>query len=185
MIDLNSEINRHPARRVWFESLDRHLVESIDRWPAVAGCVAWLSQQSAIDVLASKRSALVVQKEHWITDDRRLAESGIGGLSWRDFGFPSAKDIGIACVGSTAEGAGLMHHKFFLMGLGPGRWRAVWFGSYNPTNRGRRNLDAAILSTDPDIVRDFAAELRSVLELAEPRQWLAPGLDPHWRRARR
>jgi hypothetical protein len=55
---------------VYFRDLESHLVEKINQYPVVVGCVAWLTNDSILDALATReRVSIVIQKEDFLRPD--------------------------------------------------------------------------------------------------------------------
>lgn len=134
---------------VYFRDIRNGLLDAMDRWPVMFGCVAWLTDPVILAIAARKMSAFVVQKEdylrqdagRWFKPDLRRAYDKIVGLYSQDFHHPGLGmqlatardevfvDLGVRCFGHRSVGdlsTPRMHHKFIVFGDivhdGPDPW---------------------------------------------------------------
>ena len=131
---------------VFFDDLQGHLIDHIQRAEAVVGCVAWLTSFSILDALSYKRASIIVQKEDFLRPDTgftgktwksklRAAYDNIRGFGERydlngtviaDMSTSSDTNIqGVRCVGNhntdKVPAFPRMHHKFMVFcKKGPG-----------------------------------------------------------------
>lgn len=87
----------------------------------------------------------------------------------------------------------IMHHKFLVfcdhettgydLPFPPYRLapRAVWTGSYNPTNRGSKSMENALVIRNDAIVTEYMREWSRSLALSEPLDWETEWVAPEWR----
>jgi phosphatidylserine/phosphatidylglycerophosphate/cardiolipin synthase-like enzyme len=154
----------------------------------VVGCVAWITSRDVLEALASRRVALVVQKETWWkkADARGAAlakryaalNGGIPAVAFPDSLAPLGVKgpPAIACVG---YGGGsnfmlLMHHKFVVRCeiVDPRLWPiAVWTGSFNFSANANDSFENAVEIHDPGIAAAYLAEFALVASLAETMNW--------------
>lgn len=120
---------------VVFDNLAGELVKEIHKWPAVVGCVAWLTNEDILTALASRDYvSFVIQKEDWLRPDsgrytaQRLNQlysalpsserfaMGCGELSYG--GDQTLDAVRVAGIANTtrAPAAPRMHHKFLVFG---------------------------------------------------------------------
>ena len=130
---------------VYFDELQQHLAQWINRYEATAGCVAWLTDPAVMDALISKEEAsIVINKEDFKRPDHRVGtdygeklktlESGksLFGHGYAGEGAVShdyLDRMSVACAmgmqrvrcaggppGQSGEMRPTMHHKFFVFG---------------------------------------------------------------------
>jgi hypothetical protein len=176
---------------------DRHtevLCEEIRAWPAVIGCMAWLTNADILTALRGRDVCIIIQKEDWLRPDsggwtkqrlrslyqaldginKHVFNTGYGTLG--DEGHPPVMCCGI--IGSQAQVTPRMHHKFLVFGdyicHGGSKAfmpRAVWTGSFNATYNATQSLENAVLIRDPVHAATFYEEWRTILGIAEPLDW--------------
>lgn len=120
--------------QVVFRNLQERLVDFIREFDVLIGAVAWVTDEVIIDQLASKRVALIVQKEDFLRPDlggsksklRRLYDSLASGLVTIEMPAPTNRLLGgmpfaidpIRCVGnfnrSKSPAFPRMHNKFLI-----------------------------------------------------------------------
>lgn len=173
---------------VFFGSLHAPLKRFIADSEILVGCVAWLTDQGIVSLLAERPVALVVQKENWWKKKtghgaalvRRYA-SLTGGIetAWLGDGWtgPSVRLAPIACVGhaNRTKTTPLMHHKFLvrcsLSEEGLLVPHAVWTGSFNFTGSAAGSLENAVEIHDPAVAAAYLAEFALVAAASESMNW--------------
>lgn len=189
----------HGVATVHFGELHGPVLDFIAGSEVIVGCVAWITSGQILDALASKRVALVVQKEGWWKrgDTRGAALARryaalTGGLAASAFPEPlgtktfrgkpvpnSAELAPIACVGygygSGSQFQPLMHHKFIvrctLDEAGQLVPLAVWTGSANFSANSNDSMENALVIHDPAIAAAYLGEFALVASLSEPMNW--------------
>ena len=190
-----------------FLDLEAALVERINRYPMVVGCVAWLTNEAVLKALAQRsRVQIIVQKEDFLRPDsggwsqaklRSLYEAFPMQVRWAynlNYNVCGDDRMGaIRCAGICEERSKIpprMHHKFLVFcdvqeeGDGPVATpipRAVWTGSFNMTQNATRSLENAVVIYDETIARAYYNEWRTVLGLSEPLDWRLPYIAPEYR----
>jgi len=194
-----------------FDHLPTQLSQEIRQWPVVVGCVAWLTNEEILTALQSREHvSLLVNKEDFLRPDsagsyreanlRRLYASlpGTNRYIHNNAGFynvcsdPTVE--GVRCVGVSGRRSDVpprMHHKFLVFcnkvdRLGPLDEvrvfpRAVWTGSFNFTENGRRSLENAVLIRDAGIASAYYAEWEALLGISERLNWSSEYVDPEYR----
>lgn len=126
------------AVRCFFRHIKFELLRCINRWPAMVGCVAWLTDRDILRGLAGRAAAVVVQKEDFLRPDsgdqstaelrrlygavRGVARADLGGWVWGMSAASSdpSEDLGVRCVGNhnarRAPAWPRSHHKFVVFG---------------------------------------------------------------------
>lgn len=117
-----------------FADHDTHLCREIRRWPAVVGCMAWLTNRDVLAALQGRSASIIVQKEDWLRPDT-------GGYTQADlrelYSCVSPRGMtrelagnhlnynglmedleGVMCAGlcSPDKVTPRMHHKFMVFG---------------------------------------------------------------------
>ncbi len=64
---------------VYFKNIKNKLIEKINQYDVILGCVAWLTDFEIIEALSHKQTAIIVQKEDFLRPD--INERG--GEKWR------------------------------------------------------------------------------------------------------
>ena len=54
---------------IYFRNIKQALIEKINKYPVVVGCVAWLSDYEIIEVLSKKEVSIIVNKEDFLRPD--------------------------------------------------------------------------------------------------------------------
>jgi hypothetical protein len=198
------------AITVLFDGLIDRLCEEIKRWPAVVGCMAWLTNRAVLEALATREEVcILMQKEDWLRPDsagwskqqlRALLDKVKGGSRWTfcSRGYCVAGDDSLPpfmCCGvhQTNKTPPRMHHKFFAFGdfeihVGEGGWeqrifkpRVAWTGSLNATENGARSIENAAIIRDEVIASAYHREWETLLGIAEPLNWSTTWVRPVYR----
>lgn len=193
-----------------FKNLSRRLCAEIERYPYVAGCVAWLTNKQIIESIAFREGAsIILQKEDFLRPDYEHKPGFEADLRHRYNGVEplvrgrfqgllssmsmcSDLEIGIRCVGNRVDrfkrAGARSHHKFLVfMSTEPTRdgWvyspRAVWTGSFNFTRNAELSFENAVIIRDERIAKAYLDEYQQVAALSEPLDWDVPYVAPEWR----
>jgi hypothetical protein len=197
----NSASSSDGSVRVYFRNLTDHLKEHIAESDAVFGCVAWLTHFDILDALASRQTAIIVQKEDFLRPDlgaksnwknQLRAKYRAMGCDLMRFAFdnmmgslstcsdPSIEPV--RCVGNfnreKAPAFPRMHNKFLVFARIADQDQtsvpvpyAVWTGSFNLTANAAASLENALYITHPEIVRAYFEEFGQIMALSEPLDW--------------
>jgi hypothetical protein len=119
----------------FFRDIEEHLLHTIDQYPIVVGCVAWLTSVPVLKALARRKATIIIQKEDFLRPDspncnmsylRPLYEEITGAHRFSlppplcnasICGEPDAG--GVRCMGIARDRAAIpprMHHKFLVFG---------------------------------------------------------------------
>jgi hypothetical protein len=72
-----SQIGEDGKTEVFFRQIEKHLVEHIERYDVIVGCVAWLTNETILKALAKRAGvSLVIQKEDFLRPDRAIEKNG-------------------------------------------------------------------------------------------------------------
>jgi len=194
---------------VHFKRLPDALISYLCQFEFAFGCVAWLTHEPILDALSRlKQATIIVQKEDFLRPDvggpsksklRALYEAVRGSnrmffssLSRMSSSGDPEMD-GVRCVGMVDPGSRSvprMHHKFvvfcdavFSLSAEMPRYvaKAVWTGSFNWTNNGRRSLENAVFIRDEGVAASYLKEFEQVACLSEPLDWENEYANPEWR----
>lgn len=224
---------------VIFDLLPERLCQEILRWPAVVGCVAWLTNEDILTALQHPQQvSIIVNKEDFLRPDSggtwheqkiRVLYRLLPDIDRYDhFSVVPYNTSGdstteaVRCVGvrkPRGEVPPRMHHKFLVFcdweisiwntydaelaedeyampwrgfygspadeyDYQGGRRavpRAVWTGSFNFSENGRRSLENAVIIRDPDIAAQFYAEWGALVGISEPLDWTSEYVHPEYR----
>lgn len=165
-----------------FRNIESELIEQINKYDYVIGCIAWLTSVPILEALQSKKVQFIVQQEDWLRPDsdewsmskQRSLYKNLQGInnyiaqaSWcalfevqpiRLSGKPKNKQR------SNAR----MHHKFVIFGKETDDWSTpsfelVWTGSYNFTANATKSLENGLFVKSEDVVQAYYQEWRQVL----------------------
>lgn len=180
--------------QVFFNGLEEKLIEKINQYPVVVGCVAWLTNENILEALADKdKVSIIIQKEDFLRPDsgswsgeklRRLYQALPNGVEVGDI-----PDVNVACGWQTApiRWAGVttesrlkaqprMHHKFLVFCeqekpnngcFGRLIPKAVWTGSFNLTHNATNSIENALFLTGFDVVNRYFLEWQHVFLISE------------------
>ena len=195
--------------RVIFDGHKEALLEYIDKYNNIIGCVAWLTDYDILEALATKEFvSIIVQKEDFLRPDingslervRQLYDSlpsserfrveGLGGLGYG--ADPTLQAI--RCVGNHNKDKKpafpRMHHKFLVFTSAldqeipfwsPHEDDCVWTGSYNITHNAAKSWENVVVLQSLEIVRAYLNEWVQIIGLSEPLDWATPWSSPEWR----
>src|SRR5258708_6252201 len=136
-----SQIGEDGKTTVFFKHIEKHLVDHIEKYKIIVGCVAWLTNDTILKALAKKEGiSLVVQKEDflrpeiaankdWAIKLRTLYENLPGTLTNSDFegtllremwfgDYHSPEIEPVRCIGNVntdkSSAFPRSHHKFIV-----------------------------------------------------------------------
>lgn len=133
LYELTPDPIKSGSTTVFFKDLEQELVKKIDSYPAVFGCVAWLTNEAICAALARREHCtIIVQKEDFLRPDgvgdprircQRLYRQ-IGQTNFTRYELPDPLPVmsyssdptleGVRCFGERLRERyrSLMHHKF-------------------------------------------------------------------------
>lgn len=196
---------------VIFRNHRERLIAEIERYPVVAGCVAWLTDFAVLRALATRCSVcIVVQKEDFLKPDTRGSGSMLRQLyaaipksekydlpylsQYSYCGDPTCEPV--RCVGNhnseRKPAFPRMHNKFLVFCELLRREDdhheyfvpspvKVWTGSYNISDNASRSWENAVLIDDPAIADAYAKEFAQIFGFSEPLNWNSAWVEPQYR----
>jgi len=187
------------AVEIIFDDLETKLVEQINRWPVVVGCMAWLTNEAVLNALASRREvSILVQKEDFLRPDtgnwsqkrqrkQYLALPTFSRMAHESAYYSFCTDPttdAIRCVGIAQPKGQIkarMHHKFMVFCDSNFQPQAVWTGSFNATFNGGRSLENAVILKSKRLASAYMEEWATLLGISEPLDWDSPYVAPEFR----
>jgi len=190
-----------------FENIGNCIEILLESYPAVAGCVAWLTDIPILETLASLDVvSIVINKEdflrpdgadsNWASELRRrygkLAQPNprlgrLPGMRALKALPGAAGPASIRCVGAASPSEDRfgprMHHKFLVFldyvkgTLVP---KALLTGSFNITATSRRSLENILFIDDERFAQIYYDEFFRVFLLSEPLDWISDSVSPSY-----
>ena len=198
--------------RVIFDDHKQALLQYIDKYNHIAGCVAWLTDYDILEALSKKEFvSIIVQKRSRPQKRlRQLYDSLPSSERFRVAGlWPLSYDAdptleAVRCVGyhdrDNKTGFPLMHHKFLVftdhLAVGdedlkdteniplwtPQINDCVWTGSYNISHNAEKSWENVVVLESLEIVNAYVKEWTQIVSLSEPLDWETPWSSPEWRK---
>lgn len=190
-----------------YDNIFDNLSRTIPQYPAVVGCMAWLTDFDILDLLKGKVYGIVVQKEEFLRSqntrrDQILREKYINTMPNGE--FLNLTDMhaqhyrirkirepiivtSIRCLGygmdeNSSGFRPFMHNKFLIFGEMTGSFHhnappyfepiAVWTGSLNITNNGRKNMENVTFIQDPTVAKNYYNQWGDIFLLSEQLNWI-------------
>lgn len=192
---------------VYFRDLEKHLVSTINQYPVVVGCVAWLTNKTILDsMLSCDAVSIIVQKEDFLRPDTKSFEDlhrayarlrgqeryWFGGLAGSISVSAGNDDRAVRCAGNhnsdKKPAHPRMHHKFLVfcdrVGSPEGKVVApkkVWTGSFNFSHNSTNSLENAVLINSETIATAYYKEWEQIFAISEPLDWESKWVAPEWR----
>jgi len=65
-----NQTSKHDNIICYFDNLEYELIDKIEKYPVIVGCVAWLTNESILNALATRdRVSIIIQKEDFLRPD--------------------------------------------------------------------------------------------------------------------
>lgn len=196
--------------RVIFDGQKEALLEYINKYKQVVGCVAWLTDDDILKALATKEFvSIIVQKEDFLRPDIKGSKSQlrelydslpsverclVAGASHLSMAGDSTLEA-IRCVGNhnydKKPAFPRMHHKFLVFTdnlaqddlfplWSPSKEDCVWTGSYNLSHTAVRSFENVVVLQSSKIVEAYVNEWEQIVALSEPLDWKYTWATPEW-----
>lgn len=195
----NISIEENSKIKVYFDDLEKHLIDYISKSSYVMGCVAWLTNRNIIDALDNtKGTKIIVNKEEFLSTKMKegqkffykclrgkyndipdifesqcsccLKKIKLCANFTKTFGTINQKNGAILTCG-IVNNLSKMHHKFLIFLDDNLSTVGVWTGSYNLSKNSNNSLENALYITEPDIIMAYVNEFLSIYSFSEPFDW--------------